>query len=331
MNFLAILFMLQLAVVNGQPVTEQDVRAAAAAELEAAERKRLVAEATFARENHSALERALDRIVQERVIALETAKRGVTETQLFQVEIEDKVQQVTDPEIAAFYESNRARIPATLEQAGEQIRLFLMNQRKGALYDGLIARLKKDYGYESRLQPFRSDIATEGHPARGPANAPVTLVEFSDFECPFCGSLFPTLLRLERNYGDKIRIVFRQFPIAELHPNAPKAAEASLCANEQQRFWDLHDAMFSDQQKLSVPDLKARASELKFDVNRFNTCLDSGKYADAVKKDISEGSKAGVSGTPGIFINGRFLSGARPYEELQQIIDEELQLSQAAR
>jgi len=291
----------------------------------------MVAEATYARDNHAARERALERIVEEKLIALETAKRGVTQTQLFKAEVEDKAEPVKDEEVASFYEGNKARIPATLEQAREQIRLYLMNQRKAEIYNGLIARLKKDHGFQSYLDPLRIDVATEGHPSRGPAAAPVTLVEFSDFECPFCGTLFPTLLRIERSYGDKVRIVFRQFPIAELHPNAPKAAEASLCANEQQRFWELHDAMFSDQQKLTLPDLKAKAAEIKLDMARFNSCLDSGKFADAVKKDLVEGSRAGVSGTPGMFINGRHLSGARPYEEIQQIIDDELQRTQAGK
>lgn len=321
----------QLAVVSGQVVTEQDVQKVAAPALEAAEKKRMVAEAAYARDNHEALERALDRIVEQKLIALETAKRGVTETELFQAEIEEKVEPVKDEEVASFYEGNKARIPATLEQAREQIRLFLMNQRKSETYNALIAKLKKDHGFQSFLEPLRINVSTEGHPSRGPATAPVTLVEFSDFECPFCGTLFPTLLRIERSYGDKVRIVFRQFPIAEIHPNAPKAAEASLCANDQQRFWELHDVMFSDQKRLTLPDLKAKAAEVKLDMPRFNSCLDSGKYADAVKKDLADGSRAGVSGTPGMFINGRFLSGARPYEEIQQIIDDELLRAQAGK
>ncbi len=321
----------QVATINGQPVMEADVQKAAIADIEAAEKKRLTAEATFTRDSHAALERALERIVEEKLVALETARRGVTDTQLFQAEVEEKAEPVKDEEVASFYETNKARIPATLDQAREQIRLFVMNQKKAALYAALIERLKKDYKYESKLEPLRTNVATEGFPARGPANAPVTLVEFSDFECPFCGTLFPTLLRIERAYGDKVRIVFRQFPIAELHPNAPKAAEASLCANEQQKFWELHDAMFSDQQNLGIASLKTKAADLKLDMARFNSCLDTGKYADAVKNDLLEGSKAGVSGTPGIFLNGRYLSGARPYEEFQQMIDEELARAPTAR
>jgi protein-disulfide isomerase len=116
-----------------------------------------------------------------------------------------------------------------------------------------------------------------------------------------CAAVFPTLKQLEANYGSKIRIVFRQFPLSTIHPHAQKAAEASLCAAEQQKFWELHDAMFQDPRHLDVAALKQKASALKLDSAAFNTCLDTSKHAESVKKDIFEGVKAGVTGTPAIF------------------------------
>ena len=172
--------------------------------------------------------------------------------------------------------------------------------------------------------PERTEIATAGFPARGPATAPVTIVEFSDFECPFCGRLFPTLKIVERIYLDRVRIVYRQFPLRRIHPTAQKAAEASLCANEQGRFWEMHDSLFGDQEHLTIDALKARAATLKLDRTAFNTCLDSGKQAAAIDKDIAEGTKAGVTGTPAMFINGRMLVGAQPFAAIQAIIEEEL-------
>src|SRR5439155_26577544 len=145
---------------------------------------------------------------------------------------------------------------------------------------------------------LRAQIATAGFPSRGPADAKVTIVEFSDFECPYCGGLFPTLKQVEKNYAQQVRIVYRQFPLANIHPHAAKAAEASLCAFEQQKFWEFHDSMFSNQQELSIADLKQRAVDLKLDGAKFNQCLDSGKNAAANQKDIQEGARAGVSGTP---------------------------------
>jgi protein-disulfide isomerase len=152
----------------------------------------------------------------------------------------------------------------------------------------------------------------------------VTIAEFSDFECPFCSGLLPTLKALEATYKDKIRIVYRQFPLNNIHPNAQKAAEASLCANEQGKFWEMHDAMFADQQRLAVDDLKSKAAALSMNAETFATCLDSGKHAAAVRDSIVEGAKAGVDGTPALFINGRFLAGNQPYAEIEKIIEDEL-------
>ena len=173
--------------------------------------------------------------------------------------------------------------------------------------------------------PPRPEIATAGYPARGPATAPVTIVEFSDFECPFCGRFYPTLKAVEKIYLNRVRIVYRQFPLRKMHPNAQKAAEASLCAGEQGRFWEMHDSLFEDQEHLTVDALKARAVALKLDTAAFGACLDSGKQAAAIDKDIAEGAKAGVTGTPTIFINGRMMVGSKPFAEIQAVIEEELQ------
>ena len=177
----------------------------------------------------------------------------------------------------------------------------------------------------AQAPPPRTEIPTAGSPARGPATAPVTIVEFSDFECPFCGRLFPTLKAIEKTYPLQVRIVFRQFPLRKIHPQAEKAAEASLCASEQGRFWEMHDSLFGDQEHLSVDALKARAAKLNLDTAAFNPCLDSGKEVAAIEKDIADGTKAGVTGTPTMFINGRMMVGSRPYADIQAVVDEELQ------
>ena len=123
---------------------------------------------------------------------------------------------------------------------------------------------------------------------------------------------------------DKVRIVFRQFPLTSIHPQAQKAAEASLCAADQDKFWEMHDAMFQDQSNLQIDKLKEKAASLGLDTEVFNGCIDSSKYTEKVAEDLQEGSRAGVTGTPAVFINGRFLSGAQPFETLAKIIEEEL-------
>jgi len=181
----------------------------------------------------------------------------------------------------------------------------------------------------SSTQPPRVPVATDGRPSKGAADAPVTIVSFSDFQCPYCTSLFSTLKEIEKNYQDKVRIVYLQFPLRTIHPNAQKAAEASLCANEQNQFWQMAEAMFMDQRKLGVDELKRTASNLSLDMSAFNACLDGNKYDSAVRADIAEGLKVGVKGTPAFFVNERFYSGSVPYNELQKAVEGELQRTAA--
>jgi protein-disulfide isomerase len=226
--------------------------------------------------------------------------------------------------VRKFYEDNKAVIKGSFIETALEIRNYLLKTAQDQAFAGLITKLRKDYGFRSLIEPERAKVATEGHPSKGPANAPITIVEFSDFECPYCNGLYPTLKRIEQTYKDNIRIVYRQFPLNAIHPNAQKAAEASLCANEQNKFWALHDAMFADQKNLTVDALKAKAASLSMNTTAFAACLDSGKYASTIRDSIAEGSGLGVDGTPAMFINGRYLGGNQPYDAIAKIIDDEL-------
>lgn len=168
-------------------------------------------------------------------------------------------------------------------------------------------------------------------PSLGDSNAPVTIVEFGDFQCPFCQKFFQSALpQIKSQYvtTGKARLVYRDFPLP-FHPMAQPAAEAAECANEQGKFWQYHDYIFGHQSELSETNLKAWAATLGLDAARFNGCVDSHKYAAEIKKDAADGQKAGVSGTPSTFINGRLIVGAVPFEQFQQIIEEELKKSQS--
>jgi protein-disulfide isomerase len=136
--------------------------------------------------------------------------------------------------------------------------------------------------------------------------------------------LFSTLQRIQADYKDKVNVVYYQFPLVSIHPHAQKAAEASLCANEQGKFWQIHDAMFNDQQNLTVEDLKKKAVQLSLDTEKFNACLDADKYFAEIRKDVVEGSQNGISGTPAMFINGRLMVGNQAYGDIQKIIEDEL-------
>ncbi|MBP9825371.1 MAG: DsbA family protein, partial [Thermoanaerobaculia bacterium] len=211
-----------------------------------------------------------------------------------------------------------------LEQIAPQIKQFLMQQRGQAAQEAFIQSLRAKYKTRILMDVARVQVAEAGSPAKGgPVGSPITIIEFSDFQCPFCSRINPSIDQAKQVYGDKVRFVFRQFPL-NIHPQAPKAGEASLCANEQGKFWEMHDALFADQQKLSVPDLKATAAKVGVDVAKFDACLDSGRMAEIVARDLADGQAAGVSGTPALFVNGRFINGAVPFEELARVINDEL-------
>jgi protein-disulfide isomerase len=166
-------------------------------------------------------------------------------------------------------------------------------------------------------------------PVRGNPKAPVTVVEFSDFQCPYCVRARPTVNRVRETYGVKVRWVFRHFPL-DFHAQAQKAGEAAACAGEQGKFWEMHDLLWANTAKLQVADLKGHAATLGLDAPRFGQCLDSGRYSGLVAADLQAGQGYGVSGTPAFFVNGRPLVGAQPFDAFAQVIDDELQRPAAA-
>jgi protein-disulfide isomerase len=301
-----------LAVVNGQPITEADVRTSAAEQFKGLQRE-------YEKNSHDLLESSLQTVIQDRLVEAEAKARGVTKDQIL---AEIKPTPVTDADVDAFYEQNKAQIPRPKEQVAAQIKSYLEQQGQQKAHQAYFDNLQKKYKVDIKMEPVRVEVAATG-PATGPATAPVTIVEFSDFQCPFCSRLTPTLDQVKKKYGDKVRIVFRQFPLP-MHQNAEKAAEAALCANDQGKFWQLHDAMFGNQAALAVDQLKAKAVELGLKADDFNKCLDSGAKAAVIEADKKAGSEAGVNGTPAMFINGRFLSGAVPFEQVSTVIDDEL-------
>ncbi|MFH1235621.1 MAG: DsbA family protein [Parcubacteria group bacterium] len=161
---------------------------------------------------------------------------------------------------------------------------------------------------------------------RGGENAKVTLVEYSDFQCPFCEQVVPTLQKVLETYGDDVRLIYRHFPLTSLHPLAQKAAEASECAAEQGKFWELHDKLFEMNASgtLSIENFKSAAGSLGLNQSQFDSCLDSGKYQSKVQNDTTQGTQYGVQGTPATFVNGTLVSGAVPYEQFASVIDAEL-------
>jgi protein-disulfide isomerase len=305
-----------LARINGKAITAGDVRAQSSDQFELLERE-------YLQRKHEILESELKKVVQDRLLDAEAAAKGVSKDKLL---ADIKPAEVTDADAEAFYEKNKSRIPpqTTKEAVMPQIKAYLQQNGQQEARDKYFKTLEAKYKVDYLMEPMRVEVAANGFPAKGPASAPVTIVEFSDFQCPFCSRVTPTLQEVVSKYGNKIRLVFRQFPLP-MHPNAAKAAEASLCANEQGKFWEMHDAMFKDQAGLAVDGLKSKAAGIAgINAANFNSCLDSGKETPAVQSDVKAGTKAGVNGTPAMFVNGRFLSGAVSTDDLSKVIDEEL-------
>jgi len=158
----------------------------------------------------------------------------------------------------------------------------------------------------------------------GNKNAKVTLVEFSDFQCPYCGQFEPTVVQVLRDYKDKVRVVYKHYPLTSIHPQAQKAAEASECAGAQGKFWEMHDKLFTNQATLSVDNEKAWAKDLGLNTSKFNTCLDKGEKVADVAADQKYGDTVGVTGTPTSFVNGYPVQGAQGYDFVKNLIDQEL-------
>ena len=301
-----------LARVNGVAITEQEIMDAASADL-----------MKLQRQKHDIITNYMNNRKRELLIEQAAEKKGLSKEAYLKAEVEDKLGEVAQTEVDAFYNARKQQIRQPKENVEKQIRELLARE-------AMFKRLEGSADIEVLFEPMRVEVAAVG-PSKGPAGAPVQIVEFSDFECPFCGRVNPSLKQVRDNYGDKVRIVFRQFPL-NFHPNAFKAGEASLCAAEQNEdyFWKLHDAMFADQKNLGVDGLKQMAAGIEgLETDVFNECLDSSRYASQVEEDMAAGSEAGVSGTPAFFINGRFLSGAQPYEKFAEIIDDELRRSKS--
>ncbi len=170
------------------------------------------------------------------------------------------------------------------------------------------------------------DVDLGDAPIKGPESAPVTIVEWSDFQCPFCKRVTPTLAQIEKEYGDKVRFAFKHLPLS-IHAQAPQAHAAAEAAHRQGRFWEMHDRIFANQRDLSVATLEGYAREIGLDMEQYRRDVQSPDVKKKVDADLQQASKLGVSGTPAFFINGRFLSGAQPFAKFKQKIDEVLEKS----
>jgi protein-disulfide isomerase len=269
----------------------------------------------------------LDEMISRRLLESEAKSKGKTLDQWFQTEYMNTVPDPSDDETRAFYESNKAQMPPgqSFDDLKPRLKQVVKQQKLRDNMGKMLEQLREKHHVQVALEPPelpRIEVEAKG-PARGPGGAPVTIVEFSDFQCPFCGREAPVIEKLMKEYDGKVRLVFRHYPL-DFHPFAAKAAEAGACAADQGKFWEMHDKMFGNQQKLGVDDLKGYAKAIGLDSAKFDKCLDSGEKKPLVEADQKAGNEAGVNGTPAFFVNGIFINGAVPYEQIKQTVDREL-------
>jgi len=309
-----------VAKVDGEPITEGELQDSVKGGL-------IRADVEHLEKRHEIEETGLDKLINDKLVAKKAKAEGVTSEALLKKEVYDKVQMPSDEEQKQLYDQAVAsgkELPP-FDQIKDEIAQFMRSRKnEGALKtytDGLRAQAKVETSLAPLLLP-KIPVEAVG-PSKGEAAAPVTIVEFSDYECPFCGRAEPTVRDVIAQYQGKVRLVYREYPLS-IHDHAQKASEAALCALDQGKYWEMHEKLFENQKSLEVESLKGYAKALALDSAKFDKCLDSGEKAKAVEASLKAGEEAGVNGTPAFFINGRPLFGAVPVERFKEVIDAEL-------
>ena len=262
----------------------------------------------------------LELSINDALLTQEAQKRKITVEALLEAEVKPKP--VTEQEAQAFYDQNKDRVSGAFAETKDAIKQYLEQNELRRAERTFVEKLRATATIQTFLVAPESPvfaISTNDQPSLGSADAPVTIVAFTDYQCPSCAAMHPVLEQLVKEYGNKVRLVTRDFPLSQ-HAEAFKAAEAAEAAREQGKYWEYIQILLRNQSALSVEKLKGYASELALDRTRFDTALDTGKFTESVQRDVEDGMKLGINGTPTIFINGRRVS-AKGYEELKAIVD----------
>jgi protein-disulfide isomerase len=271
---------------------------------------------------------ALNQLIDEMLLENEAKTRGVAVDELIKTEVDAKAGEVTEQEIQRFYDANKGRNRSiqgkSLEQVTPMIRQTLEQQKAASRRRVYVSELRAQSDVKVMLQPPRAKVSIpEGEPTKGPEDAPIVMVEFSDYQCPYCKRAEATVTKVLEEYGDKIHLVFRDYPLA-FHDRGVPAAVAARCAGKQDKYWEYHDNLTEINGNLSDEDLRKRAQDLQLEMEAFTACYDSNEFEPVVQASMQDASALGVTGTPTFFINGRMLVGAKPFQEFKAVIDEEL-------
>jgi protein-disulfide isomerase len=268
--------------------------------------------------------KALDQLIDDKLIEIEAKQRNLSTDQLLNTLVYKDVKDPTEDQLRVYYEGLESN--ESYESVRDKVLQHIRELRREKARAAFVNQLRSAANVQVLLAPPYVDVNLKDAYTYGGKNSPVTLVEFADFECQYCQKITPELQKLQKEYGDRLTFVYKDFPLP-MHRTAQKAAEAARCAGEQGKFWEYHDILFYSKQ-LQVDDLKADARVLKLDGDRFDKCLDEGSESPVVKKSLEEAQKLGLTGTPSFFVNGHFFSGAADYTVLKEMV--ELQLASSS-
>ena len=302
-----------LATVDGQAITDDDLAPYVAGQLR-----------PLKEQEYQIKKKALDTLIGQKVLEAEAKKKGLTTDKLLEQEVDAKVPEPTDAEIGAVYAMQRDQLGRPLDEVKPQLQQNLKRAKVQEARQEYSTHLREQAKVAVLLSPPRVQVAFDPARVRGNPKAKVMIVEFSDYQCPYCGQVEATLKSVLAKHQDTVALAFRDMPITQIHPMAMGAAEASRCAGEQGKFWEMHDAMFSDQAGLDKNGLENKAQKLGIDQKQFESCLSGEKYKTQIQQDAQEGMRVGVSGTPGFFINGVFISGAQQEAAFEKIVQDQL-------
>jgi len=269
---------------------------------------------------YQAERQALDELIDKKLLEQKAKSENLTVEQLLDREVNSQVKSATEDQMKVYYEGLEVDQPyeAVRGKIVEKIRELRTEKARSAYVKALRAQTT----VYVTLAPPRANVDIQDAQMLGPEKAQVTLVEFADYECPYCQKVAADVKKLQADLGDKVAFTYKDFPLP-MHARAEKAAEATRCASKQGKFWEFHDELFRSKE-LDVDQLKAQARALKLDSAEFDKCLDSGEEVAVVERDRKEGVRLGITGTPSFFINGHFLSGALDYAALRQIVEQQL-------
>jgi len=328
-----ILFLTLCLIILAAPAGSQETQPVATVEGEAISAQELSSTTTgqllpLRNQEYDIQSKALEKLIRQKVLELAAQKKGESTEALLSEEVNRKVAAPTDAEVFAYYLAQKDRNRQSFVQVKDQLRETLKREEIQYARDAYLDRLRSQADVVVLLKPPRTQVTYDAARVKGNPQAAVVIVEFADFQCPFCRQEEGVLKNLLAKYGAEVALAYRDFPVAQLHPLAEQAAEASRCGGEQGKYWQVDDLLMAG--GLDSPNLKQYAHDLKLDEKQFASCLASGKYKAAIEDDRKDAERLGVAGTPSFFINGILMVGAEPEENVSRVIDQELARQKSA-